>query len=42
MVMGTQFSPDLHAGRLAPASVAIAVVWVIGLVLLNRAGRGLP
>lgn len=42
VVMGTQLSPDLHAGRLAPASVAIVVLWVIGLVLLNRAGRGLP
>ncbi|MGW3097546.1 sodium:calcium antiporter [Streptomyces sp. NPDC001102] len=42
VVMGTQLSPGLHAARLAPASVAIAVLWVIGLVLLNRAGRGLP
>lgn len=42
VVMGTQLSPDLHAARLAPASVAIAVLWLIGLVLLNRAGRGLP
>jgi cation:H+ antiporter len=41
-VMGTQLSPGLHAARLAPASVAIAALWVIGLVLLNRAGRGLP
>lgn len=42
VVMGTQLSPNLHAARLAPASVAIAVLWVIGLVLLDRAGRGLP
>jgi cation:H+ antiporter len=42
MVMGTQLSPGLHAGGLAPASLAIALIWVIGLVLLNRAGRGLP
>ncbi|MET9117294.1 hypothetical protein ABZX38_24300 [Streptomyces longwoodensis] len=42
VVMGTQLSPDLHAARLAPASVAIAVLWVIGLLLLDRAGRGLP
>ncbi|MFJ7150132.1 sodium:calcium antiporter [Streptomyces sp. NPDC100445] len=42
VVMGTQLSPDLHAWRLAPASVAIALLWVAGLVLLNRAGRGLP
>ncbi|MFJ8360762.1 sodium:calcium antiporter [Streptomyces sp. NPDC093984] len=42
VVMGTQLPPELHAGGLAPASVAIAALWVIGLVLLNRAGRGLP
>lgn len=42
VVMGTQLSPGLHAGGLAPASLAIALLWVIGLVLLNRAGRGLP
>ncbi|MCX5000330.1 hypothetical protein OG739_02895 [Streptomyces longwoodensis] len=42
VVMGTQLSPDLHAARLAPASVAIALLWVVGLILLDRAGRGLP
>ncbi|MFF9090912.1 hypothetical protein ACF1BE_31950 [Streptomyces sp. NPDC014991] len=41
-VMGTQPSPDPHAARPAPASVVIAASWVIGLVLLNRARRGLP
>ncbi|MCH5677222.1 hypothetical protein [Streptomyces gilvus] len=41
VVMGTQLSPGLHAGRLAPASAAIAVLWLVGLVLLNRAGHGL-
>ncbi|GAA3141808.1 hypothetical protein GCM10017687_68300 [Streptomyces echinatus] len=39
VVMGTQLSPGLHAARLAPASLAIAAIW---LMLLNRAGRGLP
>ncbi|MHC3473169.1 sodium:calcium antiporter [Streptomyces sp. 7R007] len=42
VVMGAQLSPALHAGGLAPASVAIAALWVVGLVLLDRAGRGLP
>ncbi|MFG2635733.1 sodium:calcium antiporter [Streptomyces sp. NPDC048362] len=42
VVMGTQLSPGLHAARLDPASLAIAALWVIGLLLLNRAGRGLP
>ncbi|MFG2440942.1 hypothetical protein [Streptomyces sp. NPDC048508] len=42
VVMGTQLSPNLHAARLAPASVAIAALRVVGLVLLNRAGGGLP
>jgi cation:H+ antiporter len=42
VVMGTQLPPGLHAARLAPASVAIAVLWLTGLVLLDRAGHGLP
>ncbi|MGW3359326.1 sodium:calcium antiporter [Streptomyces bungoensis] len=42
VVMGTQLPSGLHAARLAPASLAIVVLWVIGLLLLNRAGRGLP
>ncbi|MER6218813.1 hypothetical protein ABT213_32885 [Streptomyces sp. NPDC001674] len=42
VVMGTQLPASIHAARLAPASVAIAVIWIIGLLLLNRAGRGLP
>jgi cation:H+ antiporter len=42
VVMGTQLSPSLVFARLAPASVVIAALWVVGLVLLNRAGKGLP
>jgi cation:H+ antiporter len=42
VVMGTQLSPSLGFARLAPASVVIAALWVAGLVLLNRAGKGLP
>ncbi|MEW2371955.1 hypothetical protein AB0940_21700 [Streptomyces sp. NPDC006656] len=42
VVMGTQLPASIHAARLAPASVAIAVIWIIGLLLLSRAGRGLP
>jgi cation:H+ antiporter len=42
VVMGTQLSGNLHAARLDPASVAIVLLWVVGLVLVNRAGRGLP
>ncbi len=42
VVMGTQLPKDLIFVRLAPASVAIAVLWLGGLVLLNRASKGLP
>ncbi|MFF1556226.1 sodium:calcium antiporter [Streptomyces sp. NPDC058279] len=42
VVMGSQLSPDLVLARLDPASVAIAVLWIVGLILLNRAGKGLP
>jgi cation:H+ antiporter len=42
VVMGTQLSPDLLFARVAPASMIITVLWIVGLVLLNRAGNGLP
>ncbi|MGW0497491.1 sodium:calcium antiporter [Streptomyces sp. NPDC003007] len=42
VVMGTQLSGGLAFARLSPAAVVIAVFWVIGLLLLNRAGKGLP
>jgi cation:H+ antiporter len=42
VVMGTQLPKDLVLLRLAPAAVLIAVLWVVGLLLVQRAGRGLP
>ncbi|GAA2323933.1 hypothetical protein GCM10010246_00790 [Streptomyces cuspidosporus] len=42
VVMGSQLPGDLSFGRLSPASLVIAALWVIGLVLLDRAGKGLP
>jgi cation:H+ antiporter len=41
-VAGTRLPRNLIAFRIAPASVVIAVLWVGGLFLLNRAGQGLP
>jgi cation:H+ antiporter len=41
-VMGTQLPKSLIVARLAPAGVLIAVIWVVGLLLVQRAGRGLP
>ncbi|MDL4817257.1 sodium:calcium antiporter [Actinomadura opuntiae] len=42
VVMGTQLPGDLSFARFAPASLVIAVLWIVGLVLLDRAGKGLP
>jgi cation:H+ antiporter len=42
VVMSTQLPKDLIALRLTPGAVLIAVMWGIGLLLLRRAGRGLP
>ncbi|MFI1567140.1 sodium:calcium antiporter [Streptomyces sp. NPDC020490] len=42
VVMGTQLSGDLSFARVTPAPLAVAALWVIGLVLLDRAGKGLP
>ncbi len=41
-VAGTQLPPSLTRFRLEPASVLIVVFWVGGLLLLNRARKGLP
>jgi cation:H+ antiporter len=42
VVAGSQLPDDLIAFRLAPAPVLITILWVVGLLLLNRAGRSLP
>ncbi|MFF9815056.1 sodium:calcium antiporter [Streptomyces sp. NPDC014006] len=42
VVMGTQLPGHLSFARLGPAPLVIAALWVIGLVLLDRAGKGLP
>jgi cation:H+ antiporter len=42
VVMGTQLPKGLVVARLAPAPVAIALLWVAGLLLVRRAGQGLP
>jgi cation:H+ antiporter len=42
VVAGSQLPDHLVAFRLAPASVLIAVLWVVGLLLVDRAQRGLP
>src|SRR5436190_1489226 len=39
---GAQMPATLITARLTPAPVLILVVWVLGLVLLQRAGRSLP
>jgi cation:H+ antiporter len=41
-VAGTRLPQALIAYRVAPAGLLIAVLWVAGLLLLNRAGHGLP
>lgn len=42
VVAGSQLPSSLIAFRLAPAPVLILVLWTAGLLLLRRAGRGLP
>jgi cation:H+ antiporter len=42
VVMGTQLPANLVVAGFGPASVVITAVWIGGLVLLNRAGQGLP
>ena len=42
VVMGTQMPADLVRFRISPDVVLIAAIWVVGLVLTQRAGHGLP
>src|SRR6195952_1694691 len=41
-VMGTQLPSSLIRFRLTPDVVLIAVVWIVGLLLTQRAGKSLP
>ena len=42
VVAGTQLPKGLLIARLTPGSVLIVVIWLVGLLLVRRAGRGLP
>src|SRR3954447_13924720 len=42
VVGGSQLPSGLVFWRIGPASLLIAVLWVVGLLLLQRAGKGLP
>src|SRR3954447_8640175 len=42
VVMSTQLPTSLIALRVTPGALLIAILWGVGLLLLRRAGRGLP
>jgi cation:H+ antiporter len=42
VVAGAQLPDSLIAFRLTPGPVLITVIWIVGLLLLQRAGRALP
>src|SRR4051794_40849306 len=42
VVSGSQLPGTMPAFGFSPAPVLIAVIWVVGLVLVNRAGKSLP
>ena len=42
VVAGTQLPDDVIVWRVTPESVLIALLWAASLVLIQRAGRGLP
>ncbi len=42
VVMGTQLPANLVRFRLTPATVLITALWVVGLLLTQRAGKELP
>jgi cation:H+ antiporter len=42
VVAGTQLPADVKFWRLTPEALLIAALWVVSLLLIQRAGRGLP
>jgi cation:H+ antiporter len=42
VIAGSQLPSSLIWWRLSPGSVLIAIIWVVGLLLLQRAGHSLP
>jgi cation:H+ antiporter len=42
VIAGSQLPSSLIWWRLSPGSVLIAIIWVVGLLLLQRAGHALP
>ena len=42
VIAGTQMPKSAIALRLTPATVLILIVWVLGLLLLQRAEKSLP
>ncbi len=42
VIAGTQLPPALLIARVTPSGVLIVVVWVVGLLLVRRAGKTLP
>ncbi|SDQ92490.1 cation:H+ antiporter [Curtobacterium sp. UNCCL20] len=42
VIAGSQLPPDLIALRLTPDVVLIAIIWLVGLFLVQGAGKGLP
>lgn len=42
VVAGSQLPSSLEVARLTPDVVLIAALWVVGLLLVQRAGQGLP
>jgi cation:H+ antiporter len=41
-IMGTQLPASLVAARVAPGSLLIAILWIVGVWLVSRANKGLP
>jgi cation:H+ antiporter len=42
VIAGSQLPADLIWWRISPGSVLITIIWVVGLLLLQRAGHALP
>jgi len=42
VIAGTQLPPDVIVWRITPEALLIAVLWVVSLLLIQRAGRTLP
>jgi cation:H+ antiporter len=42
VIMAAQLSPDTNVGGVSPGSIGVVLIWIGGLVVINRSRKGIP